>query len=33
LKDTITETFSTPSGAGNIRKANKQQAYVLMMLS
>jgi hypothetical protein len=25
FKDTLTETFPTPSGAGNIRKATKQQ--------
>jgi hypothetical protein len=30
FKDTLIETFPTPSGAGNIRKATKQQVYSCM---
>ena len=30
FKDTMTETFPTPSGAGNIRKATKQLVFPSM---
>ena len=33
FKDTLAETFPTPSGAGNIRKATKQQVSLCMTSS